>query len=385
MYTKSSLPAACISVVSGIALFALPFAANASIFFPISTNNDTNITSFDIGATVGSVDNTADTVDITVPSGTDLTDLTPTIVLEGQGASISPNSGDSGDFSSPVTYTVTASDGTTQNYTVTVTVQTPLSSDDVLSALTVDQGSLSPSFDPDTLSYTDDVSNGITSVNVTATTEDANATITVNGVAASSSNAYDVTGLAVGENAITVAVTAQDGVTSQTYTIDVDQAAPPVPAPAPSSGGGGGGGGFADGVNGPPVATSTSEIASSSAGEVLGANAYNFATNFGVGAVGEDVTQLQAVLIADGYLAIPTPTGTFGPKTKAAVEAFQSANGITPVSGYVGPKTRAVLNAGTNPTSSDELQSLQKELQALEAQIAALITSATSASTTSTN
>ena len=39
--------------------------------------------------------------------------------------------------------------------------------------------------------------------------------------------------------------------------------------------------------------------------------------------------------------------GYFGGLTKAAVMKYQTANGITPVSGYVGPKTRASLNAGS--------------------------------------
>ncbi len=83
----------------------------------------TTITSFDFAspAVTGTVDNTAHTVALTVPYGTDVTYLTPTIVLA-TGATISPDTGVATDFTSPVTYTVTAQDGTTEQiYTVTVT------------------------------------------------------------------------------------------------------------------------------------------------------------------------------------------------------------------------------------------------------------------------
>lgn len=87
-------------------------------------NTDTNITSFDFASpsTTGTVNNTNHTVALTVPYGTTVTSLTPTIVLA-TGATISPNTGVAQDFTTPQTYTVTAQDGTTtQNYTVTVTI-----------------------------------------------------------------------------------------------------------------------------------------------------------------------------------------------------------------------------------------------------------------------
>src|SRR5262249_56239070 len=57
---------------------------------------------------------------VTVPNGSDLTMLTPTIVITG--ASVSPTSGSIVDFSmGAVTFTVTAADSSTQNYSVTVT------------------------------------------------------------------------------------------------------------------------------------------------------------------------------------------------------------------------------------------------------------------------
>jgi len=69
----------------------------------------------------GDVDEEEKTVAITVPSGTDVTELVPTIAFSG--VSISPASGEVQDFSDPVTYTVTAADDSTQEYVVTVTVR----------------------------------------------------------------------------------------------------------------------------------------------------------------------------------------------------------------------------------------------------------------------
>jgi hypothetical protein len=70
----------------------------------------------------------AKTIALTVPFGTDVTALVPTIVHTG--ASVSPASGATQDFTSPVNYTVTAEDTSTQAYLVTVTVA--LSSDATL-------------------------------------------------------------------------------------------------------------------------------------------------------------------------------------------------------------------------------------------------------------
>ncbi|MDR3519800.1 MAG: DUF5018 domain-containing protein, partial [Candidatus Pacebacteria bacterium] len=90
----------------------------------------TTITSFNLTtpAATGVVNNTNHTVAITVPSGTTVTSLTPTIVLT-VGETISPNTGVAHDFTNPVTYTVTAQDGVTQQaYTVTVTAASGLTS-----------------------------------------------------------------------------------------------------------------------------------------------------------------------------------------------------------------------------------------------------------------
>ena len=57
----------------------------------------------------------------------------------------------------------------------------------------------------------------------------------------------------------------------------------------------------------------------------------------------ELVTALQQALVSAGYDP-GEPDGTFGPKTEAAVVAFQQDNGLTS-DGIVGPETASALNA----------------------------------------
>ena len=116
---------------------------------------------------------------------------------------------------------VTAQDGTTQTYTITVT--RAASSDAALSALGISPGALSPSFSPGAYAYTASAGNAVTSVTVTATVNDSNAGVTVDGNAVASGSGHAVS-LEVGANVIRVVVTAQDG-TTQTYTITVTRAA----------------------------------------------------------------------------------------------------------------------------------------------------------------
>ena len=77
-----------------------------------------DITSFEILGIAGTIG--ATTITLTVPFGTDRSNLTPTITHTGN--SINPGSGIAQDFTGPVLYTVTADDGSTKDYTVTVTV-----------------------------------------------------------------------------------------------------------------------------------------------------------------------------------------------------------------------------------------------------------------------
>jgi hypothetical protein len=83
--------------------------------------SDKAITAFTIPNQVGAtVITEADkTILVKMPAGTDVTALVPTITTTKQ-AGISPATGVATDFTNPVTYTVTALDESTQDYTVTV-------------------------------------------------------------------------------------------------------------------------------------------------------------------------------------------------------------------------------------------------------------------------
>ena len=97
-------------------------AWSGSLSFKIATASQAKaITAFGLWspAATGVIDQALHTVALTVPYGTDVTDLVPTITITG--VSVSPDSGVATDFTSPVTYTVSAADGDTQPYIVTVT------------------------------------------------------------------------------------------------------------------------------------------------------------------------------------------------------------------------------------------------------------------------
>ena len=116
---------------------------------------------------------------------------------------------------------VTAQDGeTTQTYTVTVTRAG--SADATLSALSLSGVTLTSVFASGTTAYTASVANSVTETTVTATAAaEAAYEVKLNGVV----DHDGVVGLEVGDgNVIVVEVTAQDGETTQTYTVTVTRA-----------------------------------------------------------------------------------------------------------------------------------------------------------------
>ena len=139
--------------------------------------------------------------------------------------------------SNAITVRVTAQNGTTKDYTVTVTRQAPPSSNANLSGMTASSSTssggtytaltLSPStFSASTTSYTATVANARSHVKLTPTVQDTGkATVTVQGSPVSSGSASAAIALSVGSNAITVRVTAQDS-TTKDYTVTVTRQAP---------------------------------------------------------------------------------------------------------------------------------------------------------------
>lgn len=93
------------------------------------------ITAFSIDGVAGVVDNTDNTISVIMPYKTDVTKLIPTIAGNNI-RSISPASGKMVNFSRPVTYTVTLTDGTVKQYTVTVYVQAGSKADQMWDKLT---------------------------------------------------------------------------------------------------------------------------------------------------------------------------------------------------------------------------------------------------------
>lgn len=103
----------------------------------VALSTEKAITSFSINSINATINETAKTVMITLPTGTDVSSLSPTIVIS-DNATISPNSDVAQDFSGPVQYTVTAEDMSTVTYTVTVTVTAiPLSTEKQITSFSI--------------------------------------------------------------------------------------------------------------------------------------------------------------------------------------------------------------------------------------------------------
>ncbi|WP_158598138.1 MULTISPECIES: MBG domain-containing protein [unclassified Flavobacterium] len=121
---------------------------------------------------------------------------------------------------------VTAEDGTTTTYTVVVTREEAavIPSDNAgLSDIALSDGSLDKPFNTDTKGYEVDVPNETNSIVITPKTIDPDATVvmTVDGKIIDPTAPID---LKVGDNEITIVVTAEDGTTIDTYIVIVNRA-----------------------------------------------------------------------------------------------------------------------------------------------------------------
>jgi uncharacterized repeat protein (TIGR02543 family) len=137
---------------------------------------------------------------------------------------------------------VTAQNGTTQQ-TYTVTVTRAGSADATLTDLSLSSGTLSPVFASETSSYTASVANSVSTGFTVTPTKSQSAATTIQYLGATGTTVF-AGNLSVGANIIRTVVTAQDGTTTNTYTVTVTRAAQfnsitwnDQGATAPSSGG----------------------------------------------------------------------------------------------------------------------------------------------------
>jgi hypothetical protein len=112
-----------------LALNASVTMVNTHINVPSSTvvlNSAKAITAYSLNGVAGTINETTKTISVTMPKGTDVTALIATFTTTGAGekvAAVDQTSGTTANnFTNPVTYTVTAADGTSAAYTVIVTV-----------------------------------------------------------------------------------------------------------------------------------------------------------------------------------------------------------------------------------------------------------------------
>ncbi|WP_461642076.1 DUF6359 domain-containing protein [Labilibaculum euxinus] len=106
---------------------------------PVQSSAKT-ITSFVIDSKAGTLNEGEHTIGVTLPESTNVTTLSPVIEISDK-ATVLPASGASQDFTNPVTYTVTAEDGSSQEYVVTVSVEIPVVSSLLINELDCDQAS----------------------------------------------------------------------------------------------------------------------------------------------------------------------------------------------------------------------------------------------------
>ena len=207
---------------------------------PVSTDANLSGLSLSEGLLAPDFDAYTNQYDTTVLYAVDSMTVTPTTANEYARVTVNGTAVDSGVASTAIplsvgdntiTVEVTAEDGSTiKTYTITVTRQVlEGSSDAELSSLVLSDGVLSPFFNASTIDYLATVVNEISTFTVTPTTSDANATVTVNGVTVTSGAASAAIALTVGINVIDVVVTAEDGFTVISYSINMTRQAPPAP------------------------------------------------------------------------------------------------------------------------------------------------------------
>ena len=180
----------------------------------------------------------AATTDYTASVGADVSYVTVAATgASGASVTITPNDADTGTGGhqialvagepggeatmTAIAVIVRATDGSLNAYTVTVSREAPPSDDATLSALSISEATLSPTFDSVTTDYESAVANATSQVTVTAAGTDDGADAAIAPPDADANTDGHQVDLAEGPNTITVTVTAANGTDVLAYTVEV--------------------------------------------------------------------------------------------------------------------------------------------------------------------
>lgn len=131
-----------VSITNGgtIYYFVSPYFTGATGTYQLEANitrtqalsTEKDITGFSVAGIIGNavINPAAATVTFDIEASKDVTTLTPTITVSNN-ATINPPSGAVRNFTNPVTYTVTAQDGSTKDWTITATRKSGVGIDDI--------------------------------------------------------------------------------------------------------------------------------------------------------------------------------------------------------------------------------------------------------------
>ena len=208
------------SVVAGPARVAEGAASTVTVSVDKEFEVDQTIT-LAVGGTAASGDYSLSSSSLTLAAGD--TSVTATVTAV-----------DDSDEESDETVVVTASHGGGAVGSATVTIEandTPVSTDAALSSLALSGVSIGD-FDAGITAYAASVGNGVSSTTVTAVASDDGASVVIADGDGETQGTSRSVSLVVGDNEITVTVTAEDAATTKTYTVTVARAEPAV-APLP--------------------------------------------------------------------------------------------------------------------------------------------------------
>jgi hypothetical protein len=141
----------------------------------------------------------------------------------GDAVTVTVNQGTFGNMATVYVYVVDSAGAVNASgYEVTINGTPEASHTATLTGLASSGGTLSPTFDAATYTYTiPDIANTLNSITVTPTKCATCTSLSINGVAGKTSGVADTVAMSIGPNAIPITIWAEDNAANQTYTITV--------------------------------------------------------------------------------------------------------------------------------------------------------------------